>query len=517
MKTTCTLKSLLARGCHLGGNRPAVVAPGRSLSFLSFAGRVEKMSLALHNLGLLRGDRVALLSRNSIEGAELYFSVPNGGYTLVMLNFRLAVLEVRSILQDSTPAALFVDEEFLQYAEPICKGLTFIKHKICIGGKDNNLEDWLHYEQILEQTPLEPCETEIAENDLAALMYTSGTTGAPKGCMVAHRNLYHSGKSMNHELEIGKEDVCAIVAPIFHASGQCCLMNAIYSGIPAVIMSNWDVGAFMRLVEKYKITTSLIATPMLLHLVNDPRCSGYDLSSLKKVLFAGAPVSSTLFERAIERFGNIFIHGYGTTETVGTISLLKREEVSTALANQDYTKLDSCGRGFPDMEMEVVNAENEKVLGDEVGTVRVQGKGVTLGYWNQGGEANESFKEDWFYTGDLANIDDEGFLYIVGRRKDMIISGAENVFPAEIENILLKHPQVEQAAVIGLENEKWGEEVTAFVVTRPGQVVTRDDIRTFCRQYIAGYKVPKKVFFLDELPMSATGKLLKNKLVEQVI
>jgi len=515
MKTTCTLKSLLARGCDLGGKKTAVIAQGRSFTFHSFSDRIGKMSLALINLGLHKGERVAFLSRNSIEGAELYFSVPCAGLTLVVLNFRLAVLEIRSILQDSTPSVLFVDEEFYHVAEEICKGFSFIKYTVCIGSQKSVLDGWLHYEQMLEGAGGGHGKIDVAEDDLAVLMYTSGTTGIPKGCKVAHRNLFHSGHSMCKELAMGEDDVCLIPAPMFHASGQCCLMNSVYSGVPAVIMSNWDVETFMRLVEAYQVTTALIPTPMLMHLVNYPSSFKYDFSSLKKVLFAGAPVSSTLFERAIRRFGNIFIHGYGTTETVGTISMLKLEEVRKALVMKNYKKLDSCGRGFSGMEMEVVNEKSRLVEHSEVGTIRVRGKGLTCGYWNQRADVCDSFHKGWFYTGDMAKFDEEGFLYIVGRRKDMIISGAENVFPAEIENILLKHPAIEQAAVIGLEDEKWGEEVTAFIVTRPGQAIAEEEVKTFCRGYIAGYKVPKKVFFIDCLPVSATGKLLKNKLVTQ--
>lgn len=474
------------------------------------------MSNALLGLGLRKGDRVALLTRNSIESAELYFGVPNAGLVLVMLNFRLAPPEIRTILIDSKASVLVLDEEYLDHAAHITEELKFVQHMVLIGSERKTPREWLHYETMLESGSYQEPRVDLCDDDLATLMYTSGTTGAPKGCMVAHRNLYHSGKTMSQEMKMGSGDVSIIPVPLFHASGQCLLMNSIFSGTPAIIMPCWDIEKFMELIEKYRVTTTLLATPMLYHFINHPRSDQYDLSSLKKILFAGAPVSSALFEKAIGRFGNIFIHGYGATETVGSMSILRLEEVESALVEGRTKILGSCGRDYTDMEVEIVDENDQRVVSEVVGELKVRGKGLTLGYWNKKAGVCDGFHGEWFYTGDLARIDADGFIYIIGRKKDMIISGAENVFPAEIENVLLKHPVIEQAAVIGMKNEKWGEVVTAFVVLKPDEQVDEDVLKAFCRLEIAAYKVPKKIYIVDRLPVSATGKLLKKKLLHHI-
>ena len=516
MKTTCTLKTMLARGCELGQDNQAVISEGRSYTFKAFSKRIYGISNALLDLGIRKGDRVALLSRNSIESVESYFSVPNAGLVLVMLNFRLAPAEIRTILIDSEASALIIDEEYLVYVEQIICELTFLQHMVLIGPKKKTPAGWLHYETLIERASDQEPQVDIFEDDLAALMYTSGTTGIPKGCMVVHKNLYHVGKSLSFELQMGSNDLGIIPVPLFHASGQCLLMSSIFNGTSSVIMPCWDIVQFMELVEKYRATTAMLATPMLSYLVSHPQSDQYNLSSLAKVLFAGAPVSSVLLEKAIERFGNIFIHGYGATETVGSMSILRLDEVASALVEGKTKILGSCGRNYTDMEIEVVDGNDQPVLPCFLGEIRVRGKGVTMGYWNKEGGKCDGFRGEWYYTGDLARVDGAGFVYISGRRKDMIISGAENVFPAEIENILLQHPAIEQVAVVGIKDEKWGEAVTAFIVLKPDEYLDKGTIETLCRQEIAAYKVPKKFYFVDKLPISATGKLIKSKLISQV-
>jgi acyl-CoA synthetase (AMP-forming)/AMP-acid ligase II len=514
LKDICTLRTMLTRNQQLNPDKTALIEGERRCTFKDFADRTYRMGNALLELGLQRGDRVAILSRNSMENAESYFSIPNAGLVMVMLNFRLAEPELLMVLGDAQASALMVNEEFLPQIEAIKEKLRFIEHYIFIGDKAGCPEGWHHYETLIEQSlPHEPA-VEISEDDLAALMYTSGTTGSPKGCMVTHRNLYHVGRSMAREMKMNREDVGIIPTPLFHASGHVVFMNSVYSGAPSIIMTKWDVERFMGLVEKYKVTTGVLATPMLLYLVDHPHTERYNLSSLKNILFAGAPVTPVIFKKAIERFGNIFIHGFGTTETVGTVCLLKTEEVADALASGRIEILSSCGRSYTDMQVQVVDENDAPVSAGVEGEISVRGLGVTLGYWNKERETRAAYKNGWFRTGDLGRMDEQGFMYVVGRKKDMIITGGENVFPAEVENILYKHPAVSQAAVVGLMHAKWGESVTAVVVKKADLDVTEDEIRSFCRKEVAGYKVPKSVFFVDNLPMSATGKLLKDKLKE---
>jgi acyl-CoA synthetase (AMP-forming)/AMP-acid ligase II len=368
------------------------------------------------------------------------------------------------------------------------------------------------YESLIAGAASGAPEVAVTEDDLAALMYTSGTTGVPKGCMASHRNLYHVGRSMALELRMGPDDAGIIPVPLFHVSGADVLMNGMYSGTTSIIMPRWNVYEFIRLVQLHRVTMGLIVTPMLETLVNCQDCPPERLASLRKVIFAGAPVSAVVFSKAVQRFGNIFIHGFGTTETLGSVTILRTEQVARALATGRTEILGSCGTSYADMRAEVVDDNGLRVPAGVVGEIRARGLGVTQGYWRKVCETQKAFRDGWYYTEDLARVDEQGFISIVGRKRDMIITGAENVFPAEVENILYKHPAVAQAAVIGLADERWGESVTAIIVVKEGMQVSESEIQAFCRSEIAGYKIPKQVIFTDELPTSATGKLMKGQL-----
>ena len=515
MRDFCTLRTVIARNLEYNPEKTALIESRRQYTFREFAERTHSMGNALLELGLRKRDRVAILSKNSIENAETYFSIPNAGLVLVMLNFRLAPPEILTILKDAQASVLMVSEEYLEHIEKLKADLTFIKHFIFIGHKANTPIGWFHYESLIAKAPSHVPAVPVYEDDLAILMYTSGTTGAPKGCMGTHANLYHVGRSLTLEMKMNQDDVGIVASPLFHATGEVVLMNDMFSGTTSVIMTMWDTEEFMHLVEKHKVTTGMIATPMLLFLVQNPKASRYDLSSLKKLFFAGAPVTPIVFQQAIEKFGNVFLHLFGTSETVGQATVLRIADVTRALAEGKEEILSSCGRSFTDMQSEVVDENDNPVPPGQIGEIRVRGLGTTLGYWNKDEATREVFRNGWYYPMDLCKVDAQGYIYVVDRKKDMIITGGENVYPAEVENILYKHPAVGQTAVIGTKDEKWGETVTALIVKKADSEINEESIKSFCKTEIAGYKVPKKVFFVESLPMSASGKLLKYKLREQ--
>ncbi|MBN2125102.1 MAG: long-chain-fatty-acid--CoA ligase [Deltaproteobacteria bacterium] len=517
MKTISTLRTFLTRNLEYNPEKPAFIEGERRYTYREFADRTYRMANALLNIGLEKGDRVAMLSHNSIENAECYFSIPNGGLVLVMLNFRLAAMEIRTIIEDSQASALIVNEKYVQQIDGIKDQLPFLKHLIFIGEKSRTPDGYLHYETLIEEASPETPDIAVTEDDLAALIYTSGTTGAPKGCMATHLNLYHAGRSLNIVLDLGEEDVEIIASPLFHATGISCIMPAVYAGLTSVIMPQWDPAEFLRLVEKYRVTTGMIATPMLLFLVDYPEVRKYDVSSLRYVFFAGAPVTPVIFKRAMEIFGNVFIHLFGTSETVGHTAILTTRDVANALKSGNDDIFSSCGRSSPDMQSVVVDENDNLVSPGVVGEIKVRGLGTTLGYWRKEEATGEVYRDGWYYPLDLCRVDEKGFIYVVDRKKDMIITGGENVYPAEVENVLYKHPAVRQAAVIGLPDPKWGEIVTAVVIPREDTEVTEDDLRAFCRQEIAGFKVPKKVIFVDELPLGTSGKILKYQLRDKLI
>ncbi len=515
MQDKHTLRSMILKSLKHAPDRIALIEGDRQYTFQTLTERTRKIGNSLLALGLKKGDRVAILSQNSMENAESYFSIPNAGLVLVMLNFRLAPPEILEILSDSKPSALIVSDKLMDRVAGLGEKLSFLRHFIKIG--NGELPDgWLEYKSLLDNSPSHEPEIDVKEDDLAALMYTSGTTGHPKGCMVTHRNLYNVGVGMSQVMQTTNDDVAIIPTPLFHASGEVILVNGIFDAIPTIIMPRWNIDAFLQLVEQYKVTIGALATPMFQYLTESDQAKNYNLGSLRKFLFAGAPVSNEIFKKGIKRFGNVFMHAFGTTETVGSICVLNTNCVEKALAESRYHILGSCGKAFPGMEVEVVDFYDEKVTPGSTGEVRTRGVGVTKGYWQKNDETLKAFRNNWFHTGDLGKIDDHGFIYIVSRKKDVIITGAENVYPAEVENVLYKHPDVAQAAVIGLEDEKWGEMVTAVIVKKPDCEIRRDSILAICRKEIAGYKIPKKIYFVESLPIGTTGKLQKQKLVEIV-
>lgn len=517
MQDFATLKTIVARNLEYHPDKIALIEGERQLSFRQFADRTRAMGNALLTLGLKKGDRVAILSQNSIENAETYFSIPNAGLVLVMLNFRLASPEILTILRDARVGALMVNERFMASIEAIRENLSFVDHFIFIGDRAKTPDGWHHYESMIENASTDIPPTDVEEQDLAALMYTSGTTGSPKGCMGTHGNFYHIGRSLTLEMKTDGTDVGIVASPLFHATGEVVLMNCMYSGTTAVIMPAWDTEEFMRLVQAHRVTTGMIATPMMLFLVQHPRNQEYDLTSLKKLFFAGAPVTPVVFQQAIALFGNVFLHLFGTSETVGQITILRREDITRALEQGKTEILASCGKSFADMQAEVVDEFGVPVAPGEVGEIRARGLGVTMGYWNKPEETAKVFRNGWYYPLDLCRMDADGFIYVVDRKKDMIITGGENVYPAEVENVLYEHPAVAQAAVIGTPDEKWGEAVTAFIVKKKEMTMTPEEVMRFCKERIAGYKTPKKILFVDALPMSVSGKILKYKLREKAI
>lgn len=517
MKSFCTLNNMLRRNLEFNPEKIALIEGAKSFTFAEMVDRCERMAKALISFGLEKGARVAILSKNSIENAESYFSIPGANLVLVMLNFRLAPREMLDILLDSEPSVVMVNEEYLDHFAKISEALHCVKEVVFIGDPEKTPEGWHHYEELIARASSEELEVSPAEDDLAALLYTSGTTGAPKGCMATHRNFYHVGRSLTLELKMDADDVGIIASPLFHATGEVTLMNHIYSGTTSIIMPMWDVPTFLELVEQYKITTGMLATPMVLFLAEFGEFEKYDFSSLKNIYFAGAPVTPVVFQKAIKIYGNVFIHLFGTSETVGQTTILRLTDVEQALSAGKSEILASCGRSFADMESVVVDENDHPVAPGVVGEMKVRGLGNTLGYWRKPAETAAVYREGWYYPLDLCRVDDEGFIYVVDRKKDMIITGGENVYPAEVENVLYRHSQVSQAAVIALPDEKWGEAVTAVVQLKPEAEVNEAELREFCKKEIASYKVPRRVIFIPEMPRSASGKILKYKLREQLV
>ncbi len=491
------------------------VGSGKAATFEALRDRAYRIGNALSSIGAGKGDRIAILSQNSFEYIESTLGAANAGLIFVVLNFRLALRELLTVLLDSEPSILMVQDQYLEYVEAIRNEVPSIKAFIFIGPEDRRPDGWYGYEELIKSAPALEQNAQVLEDDIAMLMYTSGTTGAPKGVMQTHENFYHNGRACAQDVGLDTDDIGFIACPMFHITAHSNFFANFYSGSVSFILPRWDVDLFLKTTEKERLTAGMLATPMVRMLLEYPGLNRYDLSSLKKLWFAGAGIVPTVYKQFIDVFGNILGEMHGTTETTGVTTYLSTRDIREAFDKGPADILATCGRSSFDMEVVVVDDDDRPVPVGGIGEMKVKGHSVSRGYWRKEKETDAVFKGDWFYTGDICRVGENGFIALIDRKKDLIITGGENVYPAEVERILHEHPSVSEAAVIGVPHPVWGEAIAAIVALKSGERVTEEEITTFCRGKVAGYKVPKSVIFLAALPRNSSGKVLRRELREQ--
>jgi len=442
--------------------------------------RSERLHGALAARGLRAGERFAVLSWNTSEYLELYFAAARGGYVLCPLNARLAPPEIEAILQDS--------------------GARFV------------LEGAAGLEALCREVP--PV-AELAPDAPAQLYYTSGTTGKPKGVVLTQRNVEVHARAAIAELGLSEKDTWAHIAPMFHLADAWAVFAITACGGRHVYLPRFEPQAALELFVKERVTITNLIPTMLSLMVRHPSAPGRDYSSLRAILSGGAPIAPQLVREILEVFGCQYVQTYGMTETSPylTLGLLKPHLAALPL-EQRVRWLAKTGRPFRGVELRIFDEQGRDVPADEktVGEIRVRGETVTPGYWNQPEATAAAFEDGWLKTGDLATIDAEGYVNIVDRKKDMILSGGENVYSTEVEHVLHAHPAVLEVAVYGLPDELWGERVCAAVVLRPGESASAEDLQAFCREQLAAYKIPRAIEFLAELPRTGSGKIQKHAL-----
>jgi acyl-CoA synthetase (AMP-forming)/AMP-acid ligase II len=516
-KRFSTIRTLIDRNAMLHPDRVAMkeMEGERITTYGVLRDRVNRMGRALRSLGAGKGDRLAILSQNSVEYAECALSVPNAGLILVVCNFRLAPPEMAAVLADAEPSVLLVQEPFTAVAEEMREKIPSIRSVIYFGDPARRPEGWHDYEEMIRNAPPGDVGGEVFEDDVAMLMYTSGTTGLPKGVMQTHGNFYHAGRACSRNNGLDLDDRVFIVCPMYHITAHYTLFGSLYAACPACIFKRWDVPLFLSMSEKERLTAGMFATPMVMMILDHPERGAHDVSSWKKLWFAGAGIIPSVYGRFIDEFGNILGEHHGTTESTGVTTHLSPRDIAEAFGRGDENILESCGRASFDMEVLIVDGQGHPVPAGAVGEMIVRGPGMSLGYWRNEPETAKVFKGDWFHTGDVCSIDDRGYIRVIDRLKDMIITGGENVYPAEVERVLNTHPGVKESCVIGTPHRTWGEAVTAVCVPKEGATLEAGKLAGFCRGKIAGYKVPKIVHIVSELPRSATGKILRRELRER--
>jgi fatty-acyl-CoA synthase len=496
--------------------RTAVVCNDDRFTYAQFADRVGRLAGALRQHGIQPGDRVAFLSTNCHRLLEAYYGVLEAGAVLLPLNFRLAPGELNYILNDAGATMLFVEKQFLGLVESFRNYIPSVRTFCQLEGAPE--APWLgpyNYEALLgAATPYRADIAAIDENALAELFYTSGTSATPKGVMLTHRNVYLHALHVCLGFQIQKGAIELHTIPLFHANGWGVAHFLTLLGGKHVMIQRFDPKEVFRLIEKERIHSCSLVPIMATALVNCPERRNYDLSSLRRIVIGGAASSPTLIREVEENLGCECYSGYGLTETSPALSLSPMKPELGWEGEQRYAGQAMTGYAIPGVEMRVVDLNDDDVPhnGQAFGEIIVRGDGVMEGYWRQPDASAEALRGGWFHTGDMATLNEDGYLLIVDRKKDIIVSGGENISSLELERAILAHPAVLEAAVIPVPDDKWGEVPKALVVLKPDTAATESELIEFCRSRLAHYKCPRSFEFVDSLPKTATGKILKKHL-----
>ena len=497
----------LAKRAHLNPDLEALVEAegGRRFSYGALNERANRLANGLLDEGVRKGDRVAFLLRNGVELVEGFFGLGKIGGVMVPLNSRLVPDEIEFILKDSGASVLIFDREFAAAVEALRPRHTSVESWIEVGGESPGADFTERYGHVMDQSSIEEPRISARGEDLFLIVYTSGTTGRPKGAMHTHDSVTWASLTWVMTLDVRALDRFLLFLPPFHVGVLLPLAMLTHRGGTVVMMRTFEPGRVFELVEEEKITTTL-AVPTMFHLMLEhPAIRKHDLSTLRWSIVGAGPVPAWLIERYAE-LGIDLLQDYGLTESCAPGTVISAEEAAA--------KPDSAGKACFHTDVRVVDAEGKPVSANELGEIIIRAGHLMTGYWNRPQATSEVLRDGWLYTGDIGMLDEDGCLYIRDRKKDMIVSGGENIYPVEIENLLLAHPKIKDVAVIGQPSTKWGESAAAIIVPEDGKEITLEEIAGYCREKIAGYKIPRILEFADEIPRTPTGKIQKHTLKE---
>ncbi|MEW6615833.1 MAG: AMP-binding protein [Thermodesulfobacteriota bacterium] len=506
------LGEILERNARRYPNKSAIVSQAKCLTFGSLNERANRLTNALFDLGVRKKDRIAIVADTCFQHVEISCAGVKGGTVITLLNPGLTPRELTYLLNNAEANTIVLGENYKGLIDSLRPELKAVKNFIILGDTQDDMKG---YDALINSSSPAGPEVPIEDDDPLFLVCSGGTTGLPKQIIHTHRSCLVTMLSIMWAYRIVHNDICLFTVPAFWGQLITWLVFPhFYMGCTVVILKDVNPRSVLETVQEEKITTTFIGSPFLPVLLDFPELNRYNHSSLRCVLVAGASLPTEVWKRAVKTFGNIFGQPYGLSE-MSPITFLPPEDIVPEGPPERVNKLRSCGREAINTHARVVNEEGQDISPGEVGEITAKGSNMMKGYWNAPKATDETIRGGYLYTGDMATIDEEGYIYLVGRRKDIITSKGKILSPSEIEDIIYKHSAVQEVAVIGVPDDELGEAVKAVIILKTGKKATSSEIINLCQQHLPSHAIPQSVEFATSLPKSPVGKVLKHKLREE--
>jgi long-chain acyl-CoA synthetase len=485
--------------------KPAILFKEEKITFFDLNTLSNRIANRLLNVGVKKGDRVVLLFQNCPEFCVAYFAILKIGAIAVVLDFRLSPAEMEPIFQEAEVSAIITDVRQKGFIDRALKTVPTLQHVIVTGSEGEDIRDWHSYEEIILKESSEKISIPLQEGDESLYLYTSGTTGRPKGVVLTNDHLTYFPETKHHAELISERDTYGLALPISHIVGPAVLNLMVECGLSVVVIDEMKPKKILDAIQSHRVT-HLPGTPSIFQLIlNIPHWKQYDCSSLRVISMMGTVVPEQLMKELGERYSHLQpVQGYGSTETSPLLTLTHLKDAPRKMA--------SAGKAAPRVELKIIGQDGKEVEVGQIGEIIARGPQIMKGYFKDPEATAKKIKNGWYYTGDLGRLDEEGYLYVLGRADDMIISGGLNVYPSEVETVLLNHPKVQEAVAVGIPDAKRGQVIRAIVVLKHGETATRREILSFCKGRLASFKMPRQVELKDSLPKSSIGKIAKRQL-----